>query len=64
MQWKVAGAVIAASCLVALQAPAVEVDPTLNDYSKSSGIEGNLKSIGSDTLNNLGRKDLEKNIPT
>tara|TARA_R110000868_G_scaffold31905_2_gene116533 strand:+ start:3001 stop:3972 length:972 start_codon:yes stop_codon:yes gene_type:complete len=53
MQWKVAGAVIAASCLVALQAPAVEVDPTLNDYSKSSGIEGNLKSIGSDTLNNL-----------
>ncbi len=53
MQWKVAGAVIAASCLIALQAPAVEVDPTLKDYSKSSGIEGNLKSIGSDTLNNL-----------
>ncbi|MDP3726259.1 MAG: phosphate ABC transporter substrate-binding protein PstS family protein [bacterium] len=29
------------------------VDPTLSDYKAISGISGNLKSIGSDTLNNL-----------
>ena len=53
MKWKVTSAVIVASCLVALPVAAVDVDPTLKVYSKSSGIEGNLKSIGSDTLNNL-----------
>jgi len=30
-----------------------KVDPKLHDYSKASGISGNLSSIGSDTLNNL-----------
>jgi len=34
-------------------ASAVDVDPALKDYKKVSGVEGNLKSIGSDTLNNL-----------
>jgi phosphate transport system substrate-binding protein len=34
-------------------AGAIEVDPALKDYKKISGVEGNLKSIGSDTLNNL-----------
>ena len=29
------------------------VDPALNDYKAVSGVSGNLKSIGSDTLNNL-----------
>jgi phosphate transport system substrate-binding protein len=29
------------------------VDPKLPDYSKASGISGNISSIGSDTLNNL-----------
>ncbi|MEQ1862318.1 MAG: phosphate ABC transporter substrate-binding protein [Chthoniobacteraceae bacterium] len=31
----------------------VEVDPKLPDYAKTSGVGGNLNSIGSDTLNNL-----------
>ncbi len=32
---------------------AVEVDPELPNYKAVSGISGNLKSVGSDTLNNL-----------
>lgn len=32
---------------------AVEVDPALPSYQKVSGVSGNLKSVGSDTLNNL-----------
>jgi phosphate transport system substrate-binding protein len=49
-----AGAVLA----VAVQpdpaaAQAVKVDPELPAYQKSSGISGNVNSIGSDTLNNL-----------
>ncbi|MBN1396103.1 MAG: phosphate ABC transporter substrate-binding protein [Pirellulales bacterium] len=31
----------------------VEVDPAVEPYEKVSGVEGNLNSIGSDTLNNL-----------
>lgn len=34
-------------------ATAVEIDPALKDYEKQSGVEGSLKSVGSDTLNNL-----------
>ena len=32
---------------------AVGVDPTLPEYTPTSGVSGNLKSIGSDTMNNL-----------
>ncbi len=32
---------------------AVEVDPGIKLYEKTSGVSGNLNSIGSDTLNNL-----------
>ena len=32
---------------------AVELDPDLPDYSKSSGVSGNVISVGSDTLANL-----------
>lgn len=32
---------------------AIEVDPNLVSYQKVSGVSGNLKSIGSDTLNNM-----------
>lgn len=32
---------------------AADVDPNLPDYTRASGISGNLSSIGSDTLNNL-----------
>lgn len=43
---------------VILVAPAVwagrvEVDPSLPSYQQTSGVAGNLNSIGSDTLNNL-----------
>jgi len=32
---------------------AVELDPNLENYQQTSGVSGNLNSIGSDTLNNL-----------
>jgi phosphate transport system substrate-binding protein len=34
-------------------AQALEVDPALPSYTTVSGVSGNLKSVGSDTLNNL-----------
>ena len=37
----------------ALFAQAIQLDPTLPTYQKTSGVSGNLNSIGSDTLNNL-----------
>jgi phosphate transport system substrate-binding protein len=39
--------------LVATGAAALEIDPALPDYQPASGISGNVKSMGSDTLNNL-----------
>ena len=48
------------SCLAAVALAAavpagaqIELDPALASYQKTSGISGNLNSIGSDTLNNL-----------
>ncbi len=38
---------------IAAQGFAADVDPKLADYSKSSGVSGNLSSVGSDTLANL-----------
>jgi len=46
------GAMLASSAIVG-QVAAIELDPALSDYKKVSGVEGSLKSIGSDTLNNL-----------
>jgi len=46
-------AVTAAAFLTAATAAAVELDPKLQDYKPVSGVSGNIKSIGSDTLNNL-----------
>jgi len=41
-------------CLImASAALAVEVDKDLPAYKKAAGVSGNLKSVGSDTLNNL-----------
>ena len=34
-------------------AQTIEIDSTLKPYTKTSGVSGNLNSIGSDTLNNL-----------
>ncbi len=36
-----------------LASDAAQVDPSLPDYTKSSGVSGNLSSVGSDTLANL-----------
>lgn len=38
---------------VAVQSRTTEVDPDLPEYQRSSGISGNLSSVGSDTLANL-----------
>ena len=38
---------------VAVAAQAVDLDPELPDYSKASGVSGNIISVGSDTLANL-----------
>jgi phosphate transport system substrate-binding protein len=46
-------ALILAGLLSAGPAPAVELDASLPEYKQVSGVSGNLKSIGSDTLNNL-----------
>ncbi|MBN8945277.1 MAG: phosphate ABC transporter substrate-binding protein PstS family protein [Rhizobiales bacterium] len=48
-------AALVASTLVggSAWAQAVQVDPALPTYRPVSGVSGNLKSIGSDTLNNL-----------
>ncbi len=47
--------ILAATMGLSLSTPglAVEVDPALPGYEPVSGVSGNLKSIGSDTLNNL-----------
>jgi phosphate transport system substrate-binding protein len=44
---------LTASLSLATAAAAVELDPKLVDYQPVSGVSGNIKSIGSDTLNNL-----------
>jgi phosphate transport system substrate-binding protein len=47
-----AGAMVLAGGF-AVAAHAASLDPALHDYKKQSGVEGSLKSVGSDTLNNL-----------
>jgi phosphate transport system substrate-binding protein len=49
-QWLIA---ISIGLLVAGTAFALEIDPGFQAYEAVSGVSGNLKSIGSDTLNNL-----------
>jgi phosphate transport system substrate-binding protein len=44
---------LAAGLSLATAAAAVELDPKLEDYHPVAGVSGNIKSIGSDTLNNL-----------
>ena len=48
---------VAMAALVALAAPVtaqqVKVDPALPFYQKTSGVSGNINSVGSDTMNNL-----------
>ena len=46
-------AMMAGAFLVTTSAMAVDLDPKLDEYKAVSGVSGNIKSIGSDTLNNL-----------
>lgn len=50
---KVAVVTALASLMITAAAFAVDLDPELSLYKPVSGISGNLKAIGSDTLNNL-----------
>lgn len=55
-RWIVRGVLLVAMGLVASSAvarAADAVDPAIADYKQTSGVSGNLNSIGSDTLNNL-----------
>ena len=45
--------ILASACFINLGAATVEVDARLPEYTKVSGVSGNLNSIGSDTLNNV-----------
>jgi phosphate transport system substrate-binding protein len=45
--------VMAAVIAAPVNAADVGVDPALADYTKASGVSGNVISVGSDTLNNL-----------
>jgi phosphate transport system substrate-binding protein len=41
------------STFIIINVNAVEVDSAIPDYSKVSGVSGNINSVGSDTMNNL-----------
>lgn len=53
MSKRLAITVLAAALAVAPAAWAVDIDPALPNYKPVAGVSGSLKSIGSDTLNNL-----------
>lgn len=44
---------MASALLISSAAQAAEVDPALPEYTKASGVSGNVSSVGSDTLANL-----------
>jgi phosphate transport system substrate-binding protein len=48
-----AGLVIVALGSAVARAQAVKVDASIAPYAKTSGVSGNLSSVGSDTMNNL-----------
>ncbi len=55
-RWIVRGVLLVAMGLVAsstVARAADTVDPVIKEYKQTSGVSGNLNSIGSDTLNNL-----------
>ncbi len=47
------GTTVALLTLASVATAEVKVDPALPAYQKTSGVAGNLNSVGSDTLNNL-----------
>lgn len=44
---------VVTSAIVLKTASSLEVDSDLKDYSKVSGVSGNVSSVGSDTMNNM-----------
>ena len=50
---RITSTALLAGTLLAGAAVALDVDPGIPDYKKVSGVDGSVKSIGSDTLNNL-----------
>jgi phosphate transport system substrate-binding protein len=53
MRTIVAGVTLAVALSAGLAGAQVQVDPTLAAYRATSGVSGNVSSVGSDTLNNL-----------
>jgi phosphate transport system substrate-binding protein len=51
--FKVVASVLCLGLVFAVSAFALEVDPAIQAYEKTSGVSGSIKSVGSDTLNNL-----------
>ncbi len=50
---KFSAVMVLAGTFAATAVMAADVDPALPTYKKAAGVQGSLKSIGSDTLNNL-----------
>jgi phosphate transport system substrate-binding protein len=48
-----AGIAVLALGVTMAHAQAVQVDPSLSSYQKTSGVSGNINSVGSDTMNNM-----------
>ena len=67
-KWLSSLMVLVMTALPVVPAFADEVDPAVADYKQTSGVSGNLNSIGSDTLNNLmtywaeGFKEIYPNV--
>ena len=67
-KWLSSLLVLLVTALPVAPAFAGEVDPAIADYKPTSGVSGNLNSIGSDTLNNLmtywaeGFKEIYPNV--
>jgi phosphate transport system substrate-binding protein len=53
MKHLLAGLVAVGLAIGSANAQAVKVDPSIAAYSKTSGVSGNINSVGSDTMNNL-----------
>ncbi len=52
LRWT-AAATLAGAAVAAAQSGAVQVDPNLPKYRQVPGVSGNIKSVGSDTMNNM-----------
>jgi phosphate transport system substrate-binding protein len=53
MKRLLAGFAVLSLGAVMASAQAVQVDPSLSSYQKTSGVSGNINSVGSDTMNNM-----------